>query len=78
MHRVAAKIAQEVLVLFQHRDIDAGAGQQEAQHHPGRAAACNHACGGPAFHEFIIPAAAALIKRAICPYIAGATILKRR
>ena len=36
MHRVAAEIAQEILVLLQHGDVDAGAGQKKAQHHPGR------------------------------------------
>ena len=46
MHRVAAEIAQEVLVLFQHRHIHPGAGQKIAQHHAGRAAAGDHACGG--------------------------------
>ncbi len=39
MHGVAAKIAQEIGVLFQHRDLDAGAGQKKAEHHPGRPAA---------------------------------------
>ena len=45
MHRVAAKIAQEILVLFQHRHVHAGAGQKKAQHHAGRAAARDHAIG---------------------------------
>ena len=36
---VAAEIAQEIGVLLQHHDVDAGAGQQKAQHHAGRAAA---------------------------------------
>ncbi len=39
MNGVAAKIAQEIGVLLQHDDLDAGARQQVAQHHPGRAAA---------------------------------------
>ena len=43
MHRVAAEIAQEVLVLLQHRDIHPGAGQQKAAHHARRAAAGDHA-----------------------------------
>ena len=38
VHGVAAEVAQEVGVLLQHRDRDAGAGQQQAEHHPGGAA----------------------------------------
>ena len=45
MDGVAAEIAQEIGVLLQHHDIDAGAGQQEAQHHAGRAAAGDGALG---------------------------------
>jgi len=37
--RVAAEIAKKILMLFQHRHLDAGAGQQEAEHHSGRPAA---------------------------------------
>ena len=33
MHGVAAKIAEEVGVLFQHHDVDAGASEQVAEHH---------------------------------------------
>ena len=39
MDGVAAKIAEEIGVLLQHDDVDAGPRQQEAQHHPGRTAA---------------------------------------
>ena len=39
MHGIAAKIAEEVGVLFQHHDIDAGASEQVTEHHAGRAAA---------------------------------------
>ena len=44
MHGVAAEIAQEIRVLFQHHDLDAGARQQKAQHHAGGTAA-DHAAG---------------------------------
>jgi hypothetical protein len=37
--RVAAEVAQEVGVLLEDQDLDAGPGQQEAEHHPGRPAA---------------------------------------
>ena len=37
--RVAAEIAEEVGVLFEHADRHAGAGEQQAGHHPGRPAA---------------------------------------
>ena len=45
MDGVAAEIAQEVGVLFQHGDGDAGARQQKAEHHAGRSAA-GDAAGG--------------------------------
>ncbi len=45
MDRVAAKIAQEVGVLFQHHDVDPGPRQQEAEHHARRPAADNAATG---------------------------------
>ncbi len=47
---VAAKVAQEILVLFQHRDVNAGARQQKSEHHAGRTAACDHAARGDGFH----------------------------
>ena len=43
MNGVAAEIAQKIGVLLQHHDVDAGAGQQEAQHHAGGTAAGNGA-----------------------------------
>ncbi len=39
VHRVTAEVAQEVRVLFHHRDVNAGPGQQQAQHHACRSAA---------------------------------------
>ena len=39
VHGVAAEIAKEIGMLFQHHDIDAGARQKKAEHHPGRPAA---------------------------------------
>src|SRR6516225_950879 len=39
MDRVAAEIAEEIGVLLEHRDVDAGPGQQVSEHHPGRTAA---------------------------------------
>ena len=39
MNRVAAKIAEEIGVLLQHRHMNAGAREQKPEHHPGRAAA---------------------------------------
>ena len=46
MNGVAAKVAQKIGVLLQHDDIDTGARQQKAQHHPGRATAGDAALGG--------------------------------
>jgi hypothetical protein len=43
MNRVAAKITQEISVLFEDDDIHAHARQQQSQHHPGRTAAGNAA-----------------------------------
>ena len=39
MDRVAAEIAEEIRVLLQHHDVDAGAREQKAQHHSRGAAA---------------------------------------
>ena len=46
MNGVAAEVAQEVAVLLQHDDVDAGARQQKTEHHPGRPAAGNAALRG--------------------------------
>ncbi len=46
MDGVAAEVAEEVLVLFQHDHIDAGPGQEKAQHDARRSAAGNRAMGG--------------------------------
>jgi len=43
--RVAAEIAKEIGMLFKHDDVDPGAREQKAQHHPGRTAA-GDATGG--------------------------------
>ncbi len=43
--RVAAKIAEEVGVFLQHRNVDARAREQEAEHHAGRAATRDDAAG---------------------------------
>jgi hypothetical protein len=45
MDGVAAEIAQEVGVLLQHDDADAGAREEQAEHHPRRPAA-GDAAGG--------------------------------
>jgi hypothetical protein len=37
---VAPEITQEIRVLLEHKYIDSGASQQEAEHHSGRASAC--------------------------------------
>jgi hypothetical protein len=42
---VAAEIAEEVGVFFEDEDFDAGAGEKEAEHHAGGAAACDAAGG---------------------------------
>jgi hypothetical protein len=47
MNCVATKIAKEVLVLFQHDDIDPRAGKQEPEHDAGRAA--SHYATGASF-----------------------------
>src|SRR5512137_791719 len=43
MYGIASEIAQEIGVLFQHDDGNAGAREQEAKHHPGRSAASDTA-----------------------------------
>ena len=39
MDRVSPKVAQEVGVLLEHDDVDTRAGEEQTEHHPGRAAA---------------------------------------
>jgi hypothetical protein len=51
MDGVAAKIAQEILVLFENDDVDAGTRQKIAADKPCRAAACDDALGRELFHE---------------------------
>ncbi len=46
MNGIAAKIAQEIAVLFQHQDFNTGTRQQIAQHHAGRSAAGDAAAHG--------------------------------
>ncbi|GAA3816289.1 hypothetical protein GCM10022380_38250 [Amycolatopsis tucumanensis] len=43
MNGVPAEVAQEIPVLLQHGHLDSGPGQQDAEHHPGRAPANNAA-----------------------------------
>ena len=45
MNRVAAEVAEEIGVLLQHHDANAGARQQESEHHPGGAATGDAALG---------------------------------
>ncbi len=45
MNGVAAKVAEEIRVLFQNDNVDAGARQQKSQHDAGRPAAGNAAGG---------------------------------
>ena len=45
MNRVAAEIAKEIGVFLQHHDLNAGARQQESEHHAGGAAAGDAALG---------------------------------
>src|ERR1700693_1803239 len=46
MDRVAAKIAQKIRVFFENDRIDAGAGKEKPEHHPGRSAADDAAAAG--------------------------------
>jgi hypothetical protein len=45
VHGIAAKIPEEVVVLLDYGDRNPCARQQVTQHHSGRAAANNAACG---------------------------------
>ena len=46
MNRVAAEIAEEIRVLLQHHDVDAGAREQESEHHSRGPAAGDAALSG--------------------------------
>ena len=48
MHGVAAEVAEEIRMLLQHHDIDAGAPQEIAEHHARRSAADD---ATPHFHR---------------------------
>ncbi len=49
MHGIAAKIAEEIVMLLQHGDGYSGPRQQVAEHHPRRPTAYNTACGFVSF-----------------------------
>ena len=55
MDGVAAKVAQEVRVLFQHHHLDAGACQQIAEHHAGGSASGDAAASGDDFVHVVAP-----------------------
>jgi hypothetical protein len=44
MHSVAPKVAQEIGVPLQHRDLDPGPGHQQPKDHPSGATANDEAC----------------------------------
>src|SRR5580704_14536863 len=46
MYSVAAEIAEEIGVFLQHHDVDAGAGEEKAEHNSGRSAAGDATGGG--------------------------------
>ena len=48
MHGVAAEVAEEIRMLLQHHDIDAGAPEEIAEHHARRSAADD---ATPHFHR---------------------------
>ena len=65
MNGIAAKIAQEIAVLFQHHDP--GARQQIPQHHAGRPAAAGNAAAHGNFlrcHALSLTSASGLSKKA--------------
>jgi hypothetical protein len=65
MNGVATKIAQEVAMLFQHRNFDAGARQEIPQHHAGRPAPGDAAACGKFLrrHDLALATAGWLIKK---------------
>jgi len=54
VHRVAAEVAQEIAMLLQHDDIDAGAREQQAEHHAGGTATGDAAAGRDRGHAGIL------------------------
>ena len=73
MDGVAAEIPQEIRVLFQHDDRHTGAGQQESEHHPGRAAADDAAGCFDDIHVTIPPDGPTVARK--FPYV---SIFRRR
>ena len=66
MDGVAAEVAQEIGVFFQHDDVDAGAGEKKPEHHAGRAAAGDGASRGD------------LLGRHVCSYLAAIPSFRRK
>ena len=54
MNRVAAKVAEEVAVLLEHDDVDAGAGEQKPEDRTGRTAARYRSTSSPSAHAIAV------------------------
>jgi hypothetical protein len=55
MNRVAPKVAVEILVLFEHHDVDALAREEESEHNAGRSSAYDADCGVKSFAHKQLP-----------------------
>ena len=53
MDRVAAKITQKIRMFFENDRIDAGAGKEKPEHHPGRSAADDAAAAGDCLRSLV-------------------------
>src|SRR5580704_8216147 len=53
MDRVAAKIAQKIPMFFENDRIDAGAGKEKPEHHPGRSTADDAAAAGESLRSLV-------------------------
>jgi hypothetical protein len=51
MNRVAAEVAQKIGVLLEDQHVDAGAGEQQREHHPGGSATRDTATRGELLHR---------------------------
>src|SRR5437764_12449696 len=51
MNGIATKIAQEIRVLVQHNDLNAGTSEEVTEHHAGGSAADNDTPGGDCLHS---------------------------
>src|SRR5579872_1016684 len=90
VHRVAAEVTQEIFVFLEDQRVDAGARQQEPEHHAGGAASSDAAChplrgahigwlhGRARFHQYVLFGMASAQAEAASASAAASNIAARK